>query len=103
VETRVKVENLIYVAAGYIEERGLSPLKDIHEKLGGFPVVSGEKWKEDSWKLENVLKLIRDGGYSTDYIIDFSVDTDLKNSSRALINVSPKNLKKLILSNFFKN
>lgn len=87
-----KVENLIYVAAGYIEERGLSPLKDIHEKLGGFPVTLGKAWKEDSWNWENVLKLIRDNGYSTDYLIDFSVDTDLKNSSRNLINVSEFNL-----------
>lgn len=99
---RKGIENLIYVATGYIEERGVSPLKDIHEKLGGFPVVNGEAWKENSWNLENVLKLIRDNGYSTDYLIDFSVDTDLKNSSRSLINASKLNLKKIKYVIFLK-
>lgn len=82
--------NLIYVTLAYIEERGLSPLKDLHKKLGGFPAVVGDAWNEANWDWQNVLKLIRDNGYSTDYLIDFSVDVDLKNSSRHLINVRVK-------------
>ena len=66
------------------------PLKALHENLGGFPVVMGDAWdgSKNSW--EGLVKQLRDLGYSTDYIIDFSVDTDLKNSSRHLINVSKK-------------
>lgn len=97
------MENLICVVIGYIEERGLSPLKDIYGKLGGFPAVLSDSWDEASWNWENVLKLIRDMGYSTDYLIDFSVDTDLKNSSRHLINVSgvtPNDAQNLIIPSF---
>lgn len=66
----------------------MAPLKAIQERLGGFPVVVGEAWDDSRWSWEGLTKQLRDVGYSTDYIIDFSVDTDLKNSSRHLINVS---------------
>jgi hypothetical protein len=71
-----------------IEERGLKPLTDIHEKLGGWPVVEGDKWDESSWTWQKSVRDFRKYGYSTDYIFDFSVGTDLKNSTRRIIDVS---------------
>lgn len=71
-----------------IEERGLSPLLDIHESMGGWPVVKGDSWDEKSWTWQQSVKNFRKRGYSTDYILDFSVGTDLKNSTRRIVDVS---------------
>lgn len=72
----------------YIEERGLTPLQDIHESMGGWPVVKGDAWEEKLWTWQQSVKEFRKRGYSTDYIFDFSVGTDLKNSTRRIIDVS---------------
>jgi len=71
-----------------IEERGLKPLVDIQEEMGGWPVVKGDAWDESKWTWQQSVKDFRKRGYSTDYIFDFSVGTDLKNSSRRIIDVS---------------
>lgn len=69
-----------------IENIGLDPIKQILKKLGGWPVLEGDSWKNFSangqpyiW-YEQVYKL-RTMGYSNDFLVDFSVTTDLKNSS----------------------
>lgn len=72
---------------GLIEDRGLKPLSDKHEKIGGWPVVRGDEWDKTEWNWQNTIKIIRELGFSTDFLIDFSVETDLKNSSRRIINV----------------
>lgn len=73
-----------------IEERGLKPLEDIHNSMGGWPVIKGDSWEEKSWTWQKSVKEFRDRGYSTDYIFDFSVGSDLKNSTRRIIDVSEK-------------
>lgn len=73
---------------GYIDERGLMPLIDMHGKIGGWPVVKGDKWDSKEWNWQSATKTLHELGYSTDYLIDFSVDTDLKNSTRRNIDVS---------------
>jgi neprilysin len=73
--------------AALIEERGLKPLVDIHEQMGGWPVVKGDDWDDKSWSWQQSVKNFRKHGYSTDYILDFSVGTDLKNSTRRIIDV----------------
>lgn len=79
----------IILPKGYIDERGLMPLIDMHKKIGGWPVVLGDEWdKKDLWNWKCATKELHKLGYSTDYLIDFSVDTDLKNSSRRNIDVS---------------
>lgn len=70
-----------------IEERGLKPLVDLHVEMGGWPVVKGDSWDENKWTWQQSVKDFRKRGYSTDYIFDFSVGTDLKNSSRRIIDV----------------
>lgn len=74
--------------AALIEERGLKPLLDIHESLGGWPLIKGDAWDEKSWSWQKSVKDFRKLGYSTDYILDFSVGTDLKNSTRRIVDVS---------------
>lgn len=77
---------------GLIEERGLTPLLEIHESMGGWPVVKGDSWDEKSWTWQQSVRDFRKRGYSTDYIFDFSVGTDLKNSTRRIIDVSENKL-----------
>lgn len=72
-----------------IEERGLKPLVDITNELGGWPVVTGDRWDDKSeWTWIEAVKDFRKVGYSMDYIFDFSVGIDLKNSTSRTIDVS---------------
>lgn len=75
-----------------IEERGLKPLQDIHESMGGWPVVRGDNWDEKSWSWQKSVQDFRKRGYSTDYIFDFSVGSDLKNSTRRIIDVNQRKM-----------
>eukprot|EP00096_Caligus_rogercresseyi_P012738 TRINITY_DN5436_c0_g1_i1.p2 TRINITY_DN5436_c0_g1~~TRINITY_DN5436_c0_g1_i1.p2 ORF type:complete len:590 (-),score=128.56 TRINITY_DN5436_c0_g1_i1:3851-5620(-) len=72
-----------------IEKLGLDPLTKIIESLGGWPVVEGEHWNKVGrpyiW-YEQIFKL-RKIGYSVDYLVDFSVAIDLKNSSRRVLDL----------------
>lgn len=72
-----------------IEERGLRPLFDITDKLGGWPVVKGDEWDSKSeWSWTWAVKEFRKVGYSMDYIFDFSIGIDLKKSTSRIIDVS---------------
>jgi neprilysin len=71
-----------------IEKRGLDAMKDILESMGGWPAVKGSDWDEKTWTWQKAAINCRKNGYSTDYIVDFSVGTDLKNSSTKIVDVS---------------
>lgn len=72
-----------------IEERGVKPLIDVSDKLGGWPAVVGDKWDVDnSWTWIEAVKKFRKVGYSMDYIFDLSVGIDLKNSEKRTIDVN---------------
>lgn len=83
----VKKYYLACMNESLIEGIGLMPLIDMQEKIGGWPVVKGGEWDKTAFVWQDAVKIIRQLGFSTDYLIDFSVDTDLKNSSRRLINI----------------
>ncbi|CRK97823.1 CLUMA_CG011199, isoform A, partial [Clunio marinus] len=70
-----------------IEERGLEPLLNIHESMGGWPLLKGDSWDEKAWSWQKSVRDFRKRGYSPDYILDFSVGTDLKNSTRRIIDI----------------
>lgn len=74
-----------------IEDRGLKPINDIMDSMGGWPAVKGDNWDEKSWTWQKSILDCRKKGYSNDYLIDFSVGTDLKNSSTKIVDV--RNLK----------
>ena len=63
-----------------LEEIGLKPVTDILQKFGGWPVLQDD-WDEASFDWEQLIYIFRENGYSTDYLFDFSIATDLKNSS----------------------
>jgi neprilysin len=61
---------------------------EIMDTMGGWPVVKGDSWDEKAWSWQNAALNCRKSGYSTDYVVDFSVGTDLKNSSTKIVDVS---------------
>jgi len=63
-----------------IEEKGLEPLLSLLKKFGGWPVLE-DNWNEANFKWDELIYLFRESGYSTDYLFDFSIATDLKNST----------------------
>lgn len=78
---------ILYLAL--IEERGTQPLLDIHKKLGGWPVIMGNNWDPDNkWSWIEAVKDFRKWGYSIDYIVDFSVTVNFKESTTRIINVN---------------
>jgi len=71
----------------YIEERGLEPLKEILTQMGGWPVVDGDAWDESKFEWNKNLYTNRKLGYSIDYLFDFSVTTNIKNSTWRIIDI----------------
>ena len=64
-----------------IEERGVAPLTSVLKAMGGWPLLEGNSWNKEVFKWYDMVYRFRDMGYSVDYLLDFSVTTDLKNSS----------------------
>ena len=75
-----------------IEKIGLQPMKDMLKKLGGWPVLEGDSWDEENFSWIDTVYKFRENGYSTDYLIDFSIVTDSKNSSWRVIDIDQASL-----------
>lgn len=80
------------VCSAAIESNGLEPMHEVLKMLGGWPVVEGDAWDASSFTWINSVYRYRDNGYSVDYFIDFSVTTDVKNSTYRVIDVSEKKI-----------
>ncbi|XP_069690199.1 neprilysin-2-like [Periplaneta americana] len=76
----------------HIEARGLAPLHDILHTLGGWPVLDGPTWDEGGFDWRQSVYKFRAMGYSVDYFMDFSVSTDVKNSTMRSISVDQASL-----------
>ena len=79
---------------GKIEELGLEPIKKIINELGGWPVLVGpnKTWDGENYIWYEQVYKFRKRGYSVDYLIDFSVTTDLKNSSWRILDLDQPSL-----------
>ncbi|XP_024943266.1 neprilysin-2 isoform X2 [Cephus cinctus] len=75
-----------------IESLGLDPLKKILQKLGGWPVLDGDSWKDGDFDWKKSVYVFRKMGYSVDYFIDFSIGVDLKNSTKRVIDLDQASL-----------
>ena len=64
-----------------IEQRGLEPVRAILKKLGGWPLLEGANWKDEGFKWYELVYKFREMGFSVDYFYDFSVVSNLKNST----------------------
>jgi neprilysin len=70
-----------------IEEQGIGTMLKVHKSLGDWPVLKGDDWDEQSWSWVQSVRSFRKIGYGTDNFFAFSTGTDLKNSTRRIINV----------------
>lgn len=75
-----------------IEERGVAPLINVLKAMGGWPLLEGSSWKKDRFKWYEMVYRFRDMGYSVDYLVDFSVTTNLKNSSWRVLDLDQPSL-----------
>ena len=57
------------------------------KKLGGWPVLEKD-WNDGEFSWKDSVYKFRKEGFSVDYFIDFSVTTDLKNTTIRIIDVS---------------
>jgi neprilysin len=73
-----------------LDEQNVEPMLAIHKILGGWPVLEGDEWDEKSWSWEKAIRDFRKNGYSTKYIVNFSIEMDFKNTTRYIIYVSNK-------------
>lgn len=70
-----------------IEKRGLTPLIEMLDEFGGWPVLQGNTWSDDNWSWTDIIKKFRRIGMDTDFIFSLSIESDLKNSSRRILDV----------------
>ncbi|XP_044750361.1 neprilysin-2 isoform X2 [Coccinella septempunctata] len=70
-----------------IEKEGLTTIHQIFRNLGGWPVLEGDMWRDGDFDWRKAVYKFRKHGYSVDYLIDFSVGIDLKNSTRRIIDL----------------
>ena len=78
-----------------IESRGVQPLLSVVRAMGGWPLLEGEEWNKreaTGFKWFELVWRFRDIGYSIDYLLDFSVTADLKNSSRRVLDLDQPTL-----------
>lgn len=78
----------MYMSTEKIEKEGLGPIKEMLKSLGGWPVLEAEKWNDAEFTWKDSVYKFRVAGYSVDYFIDFSISTDLKNTTTRAIDVS---------------
>lgn len=71
-----------------IEEQGLTPLFSVLKELKGWPVLEGDKWKDYEFNWMTSISKLRELGYYIDCFIEFSMDVDVKNTTRRVIHVS---------------
>lgn len=76
-----------------IESLGTSPIQTLSDSLGGWPLLKGDAWDIDNtWTWQEATKQFRRVGFSMDYIIDFSISVDLKNSTKRLIDIDQSSI-----------
>ncbi|XP_054271423.1 neprilysin-2 isoform X2 [Macrosteles quadrilineatus] len=75
-----------------IEEKGLTYIKELVQKMGGWPVLEGDQWDPAKFTWKDTVYKFKDEGFSIDYLIDFSITTDYKNSTKRVIDLDQASL-----------
>lgn len=55
--------------------------------MGGWPVLDGDSWDPSSFTWKDTTYRFKEEGFSIDYLLDFSITTDYKNSTKRIIDV----------------
>lgn len=64
-----------------IENRGIQPLIDLTKLYGGWPVIEGDKWNEDSWNWFDVLTKMLADGLDFSLLFEFGIAPSFINST----------------------
>ncbi|KAF2900246.1 hypothetical protein ILUMI_05943 [Ignelater luminosus] len=75
-----------------LEADGLSTIKKIIKEVGGWPVLEGADWNEDSFDWKKSTYTFRKYGLSIDNFINFAFAHDAKNSSKLTITLDQPQL-----------
>ncbi|XP_045472072.1 neprilysin-2-like [Harmonia axyridis] len=70
-----------------IELHSVNSIKKLLKSFGGWPVVEGSKWNEDTFNWSETLIKMKESGLPYGFFMDFSVVVDDKNSSRRILTV----------------
>ena len=70
----------------------LEPLQKMITELGGWPMVEGGRWRQTGTSWWQLSAKLREIGLSPNYIVDVSVASDLRDSSRRVISLDQPSL-----------
>lgn len=73
-----------------IEQRDLFPIAFVLNSMGGWPVVAGDSWQDDTWTWEAAIADSRSNGYSVNFLFSFSVASDNRDTTKRVLRVSSK-------------
>lgn len=72
-----------------IDGRGSEPLMNVLFRLGDWPLIKGDRWKDKAkWTLSTYLSYIRQCGFEMEYLFTIGIDRDPKNMNESIIGVS---------------
>jgi len=75
-----------------IEENSVNDLREVVDKLGGWPVLQGEKWTGENFKWHELSVKASDEGLSSDRMISIGIGTDSKDSLKRILEVDQPSL-----------
>ncbi|KAG4067966.1 hypothetical protein HA402_010652 [Bradysia odoriphaga] len=75
-----------------IDEQGVTPVRDVIDRMGGWPVLETNWDATNQWTWQRSVELSREFGYSVSNFMSISVSTDNKNSSRRIIRIDQASL-----------
>lgn len=81
----IKIQN---ISVARIENEGTKPLFEILKKVGGWPVLDGDKWDESTFSWDNMTYQIRDQNFLITFPVIPTVHVDSKNTSKHIIKVN---------------
>jgi predicted metalloendopeptidase len=76
----------------YIEENAANHVKDIMKKLGGWPLLEGDKWTGTGFTWYQLAEKANRLGFDTDKLLTITISTDDQDSTRRLIKLDQPSL-----------
>ena len=70
-----------------LQRLGVEPMKRELEKLGGWPVLEGDSWKETNFTLDMAWEFMKNG-HDNNYIFNLEVGLNLTESTKKVIGIS---------------
>lgn len=77
----------LFFSVAAIEKTGLRTVLGELKKVGGWPVLEGDSWKDKNFDWKQSIYDMQKLGYGTDYLFSSKVDIDHLNSTKRVINV----------------